>query len=105
MRARSELIRDGNDAGEFAFVESGLLLSFQLTPRLELELDAAGGHWSGRTFRGDLKVMLPGERRIFRHTSPASPASGPRWSSGPPVAVAPVGTTSERHPAAGARTP
>jgi len=65
------LIRDRNDAGEFPVVASGLFLSFQLSHSLDLELRTSDALWSGRSIRGDMKVMLPGEPRTFRHDKPA----------------------------------
>lgn len=66
-----QLIRDRHAAGEFSFVAQGVYLSFQLSQSLALELATSDGLWKGRSFRGDVKVMLPGERRIFRHKVPA----------------------------------
>jgi AraC family transcriptional regulator len=72
MAVDPQLIRDRNAGGEFPFVARGVFLSFQLSPALDLELRAADSLWSGRSFRGDIKVMLPGEARTFRHKKAAS---------------------------------
>jgi len=65
------LIRDQNPGGEFAFTARGLFLSFQLSPHLKLEQRASDRLWTGRSLRGDVKVVLPGEERTFRHALPA----------------------------------
>ena len=72
MALDAQLIRDRSAGGEFPFVASGVFLSFQLSQSLDLELRTADSLWSGRSFRGDLKVMLPGETRVFRHKKAAS---------------------------------
>jgi AraC family transcriptional regulator len=64
------VIRDQNPAGEFAFRSSGLYLSLTLRPSGRLEQVTTDGLWSGRTHAGDIKVMLPGEPRTFRHAKP-----------------------------------
>ena len=65
------LIRDRHEGGEYPFVAGGLFMSFQLSRSLELELRTADSLWSGRSYRGDVKVMLPGEPRAFRHKKAA----------------------------------
>lgn len=65
------LISARNDAGEFGFTASGLFLSFHLGHSLDLEMRTADGLWAGRSLRGDVKVLLPGEQRVFRHRRPA----------------------------------
>jgi len=71
MVLEAQLVLDRNEGGEFPFVASGVFLSFQLSQSLDLELRTSDALWSGRTFRGDVKVMLPGEPRTFRHKRPA----------------------------------
>jgi AraC family transcriptional regulator len=85
------LIRDRNEAGEFSFMANGLFLSFQLGQVLELEQRTSDALWAGRSFRGDVKVMLPGEQRTFRHRSPASFAH----LTIPPALLARFGTAPE----------
>jgi AraC family transcriptional regulator len=69
--AELRLIRDGNPSGEFSFTAPGLFLSFHLAQVLELEQRTSDASWAGRSFRGDVKVLLPGEGRTFRHRLPA----------------------------------
>ena len=61
------VIRTHNAAGEFAFQARGLYLSLTLRPSGRLEQVTPDGLWSGRTQMGDIKVVLPGEPRTFRH--------------------------------------
>jgi AraC family transcriptional regulator len=70
MDDRLRLIRDGNGAGEHRFVAPGLFLSFHLGHFLTLEQLTTDGLWSGRCLYGDVKVMLLGEDRTFRHGRP-----------------------------------
>jgi AraC family transcriptional regulator len=65
------LIRAENPAGEFSFTASGVYLSFHLGAHLALEQRTSDRLWTGRSLRGDVKVVLPGEQRTFRHTKPA----------------------------------
>jgi AraC-like DNA-binding protein len=58
---------------------------------LELEQRTSDAFWAGRSFRGDVKVMLPGERRTFRHHLPARFAH----ITIPPTLVAGFGTVPE----------
>jgi len=67
----AQLTLDRHEGGEFPFVANGVFLSFQLSQSLDLELRTSDALWSGRTLRGDVKVMLPGEPRTFRHKRPA----------------------------------
>src|SRR5688500_4206383 len=69
--AELHLIRDRNEGGEFSFTARGLFLSFHLGEVLELEQRTSDAFWAGRSFRGDVKVLLPGEGRTFRHRLPA----------------------------------
>lgn len=71
MAPEAQLTLDRHEGGEFPFVARGVFLSFQLSQSLNLELRTTDALWNGRTFRGDVKVMLPGERRTFRHKKPA----------------------------------
>lgn len=64
------VIRHQNPAGEFEFQARGLYLSLTLRPAGRLEQVTTDGLWSGRTQLGDIKVMLPGEPRTFRHARP-----------------------------------
>jgi AraC family transcriptional regulator len=64
------VIRHRNPAGEFGFEARGLYLSLTLRPSARLEQVTTDGLWSGRTQAGDVKVMLPGEPRTFRHARP-----------------------------------
>lgn len=65
------LIRAANPAGEFPFTARGVYLSFHLGAHLALEQRTSDRLWTGRSLRGDVKVVLPGEQRTFRHTRPA----------------------------------
>lgn len=71
MALAAQLIFDQHPGGEFPFTASGVFLSFQRSHSLALELRTTDSLWSGRSFRGDLKVMLPGETRTFRHKKAA----------------------------------
>ena len=66
-----QLISDANPAGEFSFTARGLFLSFHLGAFLALEQRLDDGLWSGASVRGDLKLLLPGEARTFRHARAA----------------------------------
>jgi AraC family transcriptional regulator len=65
------LIRAHNPGGEFPFKAKDLYLSFHLGQSLKLEMRTSDALWSGRSLRGDVKVMLPGEDRTFRHVQGA----------------------------------
>jgi AraC family transcriptional regulator len=85
------LICDRNEGGEFTFTAPGLYLSFHLGQLLELEQRTSDALWAGRSFRGDVKVMLPGESRTFRHRLPARFAH----LTVPPKFLAELGTVPE----------
>ncbi len=55
-----------HQAGEYFFTPDRLTLSLYLGSPLALEQRADRG-WSGVSVRGDLKLMLPGQERVFRH--------------------------------------
>jgi AraC family transcriptional regulator len=64
-------VPDRNPAGEHSFTSRGVFLSMHLGDNLPLEQRTTDGRWSGRSMRGDVKVMMPGEDRIFIHSRPA----------------------------------
>lgn len=53
-------------AGEFDFTPEHLTLSLYLGPPLTIEQEA-DRPWQGVSVRGDIKVMVPGQRRCFCH--------------------------------------
>jgi len=65
------VIEDRHLAGDHVFTAPGLFLSLHLGHNLALEQRTEDALWSGRSLFGDLKVMLPGETRSFRHTRAA----------------------------------
>jgi AraC family transcriptional regulator len=71
MNERPRLIRAHHPGGEFPFKAKDLYLSFHLGQSLKLEMRTSDALWSGRSLRGDVKVMLPGEERTFRHVQRA----------------------------------
>jgi AraC family transcriptional regulator len=71
MNDLPRLIRAHHPGGEFPFKAKDLYLSFHLGQSLKLEMRTSDALWSGRSLRGDVKVMLPGEDRTFRHAQSA----------------------------------
>jgi AraC family transcriptional regulator len=65
------LTRAANPGGEFSFTARGLYVTFHLGAHLALEQRTSDRLWTGRSLRGDVKVVLPGEQRTFRHSRPA----------------------------------
>ncbi len=59
-------------AGEYAFTPDTLTLSIYCGPPLVLEQAGDGSRWHGTVWRGDVKVMVPGEERLFRHRREAA---------------------------------
>jgi len=67
MHEEMRLSPRANPGGEFSFTATGLYLSFHLGAHLALEQHGDEVHWRGSSLRGDIKVVLPGEQRMFRH--------------------------------------
>jgi AraC family transcriptional regulator len=65
------LVRDANPGGEFSFTATGVYVTFHLGAHLALEQRTSDRLWTGHSLRGDVKVVLPGEQRTFRHARPA----------------------------------
>ncbi len=62
--------RGRRDPGEHIRTPEHLTLSLYLGPPLTLE-QKADGDWRGVSVRGDLKIMVPEQPRIFRHVRDA----------------------------------